>query len=204
MNAARWLGIALMATVVAGCDDAPHPTKVSVTTTTTRPAATQPIKASIAATEPSVADVQAKSLLTIDGAAVEFPRTRLRVKQTQPKLVVMLFSDDPKTAIDENYQGNSYYFEMALTCNDPAQLGTLMWNYQAASSEHVDSMNGVFLNGGKTHLQPVDAHVQFVQMGDKWMVSLSGQFLQFNSKDNSAVSAVKKVVSGALTAELEK
>ncbi len=209
MNLSKWLaGATLLANFgicAVGCDDAPKATKVTVTTTTTQPAATtQPMALSVATTEPAVVDaLPSKSFLMINDRRVEFPRARLRVRQTQPRLMVMLFSDDPNTAIDDNYQGNSYYFELALNCNDPHQLATLMWNYHASSSDHVDSVNGLFLEGGKTHLQPVDAHVQFVPMGGRWVVTLSGDFLQFNPKD-STVAALPKFVNGAVTVELER
>jgi len=156
----------------------------------TQAAATRP------ATQPSLCR------LLINGQVLEFPRARLRLVHTQPKVMVRLFSDDPRQAIDRDYHGNSFYFEMELDTTDPADIGQMVWGFEAASSERMDSSNGVFLDGGRQHLQPFRAQIAFEPAGPGLLMHVRGTFLLFRSRDLQLAERV--LVEGRLWAELEK
>jgi hypothetical protein len=75
--------------------------------------------------------------------------------------------------------GNSFSLEMALDIDEPQQLGMAQWHYQAASAERQETTAGIFFDGGKVQLQPLDVTAEFPPQGDQVIVSLSGKFLLF-------------------------
>src|SRR5258708_6843767 len=93
-----------MALLVAGCDrsqpaSAPPPaTQASpVIAPATAPATTT------ASTQP------VNSVINIGDRMTAFPPARLRVESDGQHLVALLFTDDPKDALKDNYTGNSFY-----------------------------------------------------------------------------------------------
>ncbi len=142
-------------------------------------------------------------MLAIDQEIYSFPPARLRVRQKRggDPVVAVLFSDDPKSAIDDNYAGNSYYLEMALDVGSPDELGQAVWTYKSPSSARMNSTNGIFLNGTRIQLQPLEVRVEFEPRGREMGVLLRGHFLLFDANDPNIGRMVQ--VSGNLTAKVK-
>lgn len=196
---------AAFAGLLANCDT--DRTRQSKTAPTTAPsfttASTQPEWAMDApATEPASTQ-PATSQLTIDGRVWNFPTARLRVSKSGDHVVARLYTNDPKSAINDDYKGNGYYLVMSLDdIREPQQIYTAQWQHKARSREFVDSPSGIFLEGMKYQIQPFDVTAKF--LGDMLLVriDLSGEFLQFDSTDSSAPP--KSVfVKGSLLAPVE-
>jgi hypothetical protein len=199
------ISAALVAGLIVGCDTAR--TKQSKTAPTTAPAfaeaTTQPEWSPDApATEPASTQ-PATSQLTIDNQVWKFPTARLRVSKSGNHVVARLYTNDPKSAINDDYKGNGYYLVMSLDdIREPQQIYTAQWQHKAHSREFVDSPSGIFLEGMKYQIQPFDVTAKF--LGDMLLVriDLAGEFLQFDSTDPSAPP--KSVyVKGSLLAPVE-
>jgi hypothetical protein len=169
VKAGGW--IILMAFAVAiGCDElepavktqpAPPAIPAPATAPATAPAATQP----------------ASSLMNINGHMTIFPAARLRLDSDGQHVVALLYSDDPRDALKDNYTGNSFYLRMVLDIDEPAKLADAQWTYTApSSSEREDSPYGIFLGGRKIALQPFDVRGMFKVNDEGTMVLVSGQF----------------------------
>jgi hypothetical protein len=155
-------------------------------------AATQ-AAASEPATRPAV------SHLTIAGKIVPFPPAVLRLEEEDGNVVALVFSDDPKTAIDDGYDGNSYYLRLPLELDDPANLSGARWTYKANTSEPEDSPYGVFLEGRRWQLHPDDVRVEFEGSPDGPVtVWIGGTFLAVDTTEAKPSDRVK--VMGKLTA----
>ncbi|HET6247786.1 MAG TPA: hypothetical protein VFE47_08820 [Tepidisphaeraceae bacterium] len=115
--------------------------------------------------------------------AFNFPPARLHIDRETKTAV--LYSDDPKNAIESNYAGNSYYMVIKLGDDFADQLGGYQWHYRAISDEHEDSTNGIFLEGQRYYLQPTDMTVTFTGNAPVMTVMLSGTFSEFDMAHNS-------------------
>ncbi len=207
------------AAAVAGCDrgadDAPVNGKAERPATTPytpgkgAPAATAP------ATLPATTQAAREALINIDGNLVLFPAARMRLDESDGKTVVRLFSDDPKgAALDENYDGNSFYLQIdldepldetldgALDGGDAKNLDGVQLTYRAPSSERDDSPYGIFLEGRRWVLQPADVRVAFEGTGSPLDVTISGTFLMFDTSDPSEKPRYAKVAA-TLTAAVQ-
>ena len=195
----RWmcLGIACLITCLigAGCDKPESQQSRGVAKTTTRPAV-EPGKTTLPTTTRP-----ATSVLAIRNQPVTFPPTRLVLQQKEPSLTLLLFSDDPETAIKADYEGNRYYLEIELDIEDVAHLTAADWHYRAASIERADSPNGIFLDGDRKHLQPYDVNIVFTGVGSQITATITGTFLLFQGREPSPPQSV--LVQGVLSAELE-
>lgn len=198
MRRMRWsAGLLLAALPLAGCEKPKDQSQPPVTRTTTRPAETaDPIPATAPATKPTT------SKLWVSGQEFTFPRARLVVQQTQPNLVLALFSDDPKEAIKSDYRGNRYYLEIKLDIDETDHIPSTTWHYKAASAERADSPIGIFLDGDTHQLQPYDVNIAFSGTPSQITMTLAGHFLMFPMREETAVSKAV-TVQGTLTADLE-
>jgi hypothetical protein len=161
--------------LLAGCD------RAKVASSTTAPSRAPTAAASAPATRPAEAVV-----MLIDGQRTEFPPAKLRVKDRGDTLAAMLYSDDPQSALgDGKYAGNGFYFDMTLDVTDAKDLGSARWNFKAPSSEHMETVSGIFLEGRKYHLQPFDVTVEFDGNTSPVTVTLRGQFLMFDPQDET-------------------
>ena len=107
-KACGFSAILATALIAIGCErNAPAPTAA-----TTAPA-TQP----------------AFSLININGHSTVFPPARMRIERDDDHLIAILFSDDPREALNENYTGNSFYLRMNLDINDPAEITATEWRW---------------------------------------------------------------------------
>jgi hypothetical protein len=175
---------ALAATaLVLGCDRTPaHKPIVLNPTPRQNPAPTTRLVVATAPASTQAASQPAKKLshMLVKGSWIEFPEAKLILHKEGDKLNAFLVSNDPPEVINPTYQGNRYYFEMALdTVDDVKNIAQAEFRYKAASAEPQDTPNGVFLDGDRQHFQPYDIQVVFDQEGDHLIADIRGQFLYF-------------------------
>lgn len=196
-----WVHFACILSILAviGCERKPMPRQGAEAGPATEPALVSTTAPSThPATEPTM------SMMVIDERIYTFPPARLRVQQKRSgdPVVAVLFSDDPKNAIDDNYTGNSYYLEMTLDVASPDELGQAVWMYKAPSSSRMNSTSGIFLDGTKVQLQPLEVRVEFEPRGQEMGVMMQGHYLLFDGNDPNIGRMVQ--VSANLTAKVEK
>jgi len=115
--------------------------------------------------------------MNIAGHMTVFPAARMRLETDGQHLVALVFSDDPKAALKNNYTGNSFYLRMELDIDDRDKLADATWHYIAPSSgDREDSPYGIYLGGRKQQLQPYDVQGRFKVSDDGTFALLSGQF----------------------------
>src|SRR3954468_20644064 len=124
--------------------------------------------------------------MKIDGKSVEFPPAKLVITKKAGGLEAILCSDDPPSAIEPNYMGNSFMIEMKLDIDDPAELPTAVWEYKTEKQTPQDSTTGIFLDGARRQMQPADVRVTFERQGDRVVAILGGKFLSFDAHDLAA------------------
>jgi hypothetical protein len=200
--------------LLAGCDDRPksnvktsqppaassaqvasatEPKPVEPSATQTKPPATQPA-------ETPHSTFQIQDARTGQTMAFDFPLARLHIDRDAKKAV--LYSDDPKNAIDSKYTGNGYYLEIPLTDDSLQMLNGYQWHYKAASSEHQDSTDGIFLKGQRYHLQPSDVTVTFTGASPMVIVNVQGSFYQFDMNQSTLEGKLMKV-QGSVNATVD-
>jgi hypothetical protein len=156
----------------------------------TNPSA-QPLAVSqpVASTTQIAATSQPKAppiAMKIEDRLVQFPPAKLRVGTADGKVVALLYTDDPKDAIKNEYSGNSFYFQMQLDADEVKNFADSDWRFKAESNEQADTPYGIFLDGHRKQLQPVDVAITFEPAGgDQTLVSISGKFLMINVEDAS-------------------
>jgi hypothetical protein len=197
----QWIcvGVAFVGVVLVGACDRPQQQGKGVATTTTRPAVAEGAVDAAPTTLPTSRPTT--STLVIRNQPVTFPPARLVLQQREPNLTLLLFSDDPETAIKADYAGNRYYLEIELDINDVAHLMAADWHYKAASIERADSPNGIFLEGDRKHIQPYDVNIVFSGAASQITATINGTFMLFQGREQSAPQSV--LVQGVLVAELE-
>jgi hypothetical protein len=178
----------LVAVCACGCEKSASNPAVS----TNPPATTNPAMAGdTTTTQPAVA------FLMIDGKLQQFPPALLRLRSKDGQVSALLCTDDPPEAINDTYKGNSFYLPMSLDITDASAIGTAEWKFQAASSDHVDSLEGIFLHGARLQLQPLDVVVDFAGGEPKVTVSMQGRFLVASTvRDGPTTVATFSQVSG--------
>lgn len=205
------LTVSLLALAACGCDRAAargqkRAAPVEASTVAADPAPTDAQTAGATQPQTNPADTQpANAFLSIDGRLTEFPPARLRLRKTEDGVAVLLFSDDPRNATSAQYKGNSFYFDVALRVNDPADVPGAEYFYKAPTSEPVESPNGIFLDGTAIQLQPQDVVIRFDGEGKKLMAQVSGRFL-FVPTTGEAQPGRFSAVTGTLftTAEVKE
>jgi hypothetical protein len=184
------IGIFCAAGLWAGCEKADASKKAIVLNPTTRQAAAAPARTAAATTSPATTRPAAatqtanpgkkQSFMMINGVWVDFNEAKLILKREDNRVHAFLSSNDGAEVLKPDYQGNRYYFEMALdTLDDPKNLTLAEYRYKAGSAEPVDSPNGIFIDGDRQHLQPFDIEVTFDRDGDKIVAQIRGQFIYF-------------------------
>ena len=103
----------------------------------------------------------------------------------------MLFSDDPKEAMDKAWAGDRYYFaihfqQMTGFKRVEDRLDGAQWVYTASDTEHEENGNGIYLHGDQMHLEPVYMSVQVEGQAPNLLVKLAGVFLQYDMSDSNA------------------
>jgi hypothetical protein len=165
--------------------------------------AAKPVQPATAA--PDAPPLPPLSFIAVNQQLYEFPRARLRVQRKDDEVLALLFSDDPANREDEAHTGHSFYFEMRLDIDDPAELSDVLWTWRASSAERAESPNGIFLNGWRQHLQPMDVEAAFEphpDLPDRLVLHLAGRFLMFHTRDR-VQSPVWVAVDGRLIVKPE-
>lgn len=167
--------------ILGGCDDPVQSSKP-----TTKPAV------AVAASEPAETSavvaaypVQPPSTLSIDGREVSFPGAKLAVvKHGSGGFTLLLCSDDPPSAIDPGYAGNSYAIYMRLGIDRLSELPAAMLDFKSSDSD--DSSSGIYLHGYREQLHPDDVHISFQKNGDEMMAFVTGTFLHTDASTPAA------------------
>lgn len=193
-----WLASALMAGLcAAGCDrsgDAiapapPEPSSASPTASVVGPALATP------ASRPT------EVYLFVDGKTVKFPPAIATVLPTEP-LELVLHTDDPPEALSAKYEGNRIYLPLKIGPIPLAELAGSEVPIRAASLDRRDTPDGIFLDGDRRHLQPYDVRIGFWANGkDSVMISISGHFVQFATRDEAPPKVVH--LEGVFASELK-
>jgi hypothetical protein len=140
-------------------------------------------------------------MISIDQRRYEFPQAMLRVHQSGGHVVALLYSDDPKDALDDNYRGNGFYFQLPLDVPD-TKFDDDVWMNQAQSSDRVETPYGIFLDGHRRQLQPLDVRIRLRRMDAGSMrVEISGTFLSVDPQDDAAATQVVPVAAWLLAHE---
>lgn len=139
------------------------------------------------------------------GVAHQFGPARLHVsgKPDEPG-TALLFSDDPKEAINKDWVGDRYYFSMALQqpLGEDKQLDGQEWRWTASLADKEETGNGIFLHGDQYHLEPVQALVHFEGLAPHLLVKIAGEFLQYDTTNPNAPPK-RCQVTGVLAPKVE-
>jgi hypothetical protein len=195
------IAILLAAALHLGCDQpkpatpAPGPTTMPTTAPSTQPVAEVPT--SQPATQPAF------SQLMIDGQMYNFPSAKLHVGKSGSHVVARLFTDDPKAALEDDYKGNHYDVQMRLDdIQAPEDVYMAAWQYKSQSAEYNNTPYGIFLDGMRYQLQPLDVSARFLGTMFQVHIDLEGQFLVFDDSDKTAAPKVV-YVKGSLLAPVD-
>jgi hypothetical protein len=174
-----------------GCDDAQETGKPT----------TQPVPV-VKADQPgdSTAMVAAypmrpPAIFTIDGRDVAFPAARIAIVSHRGGLTLRLFSDDPPTAIDPGYLGNSFSFDMRLPIDRAEDLANTSWDHKPADAD--DSGSGIFVHGIHDGLRPYNVHITFQKTDGQLSAYVDGFFLH-DDPQNPIAAPTQVHASGSL------
>ena len=198
------IGLVLLASVL-GCDkpkaqtivaNAPAPTTApapSASIAVTPPPTTEPIEAADT-TPPSC-------IMAIEHQPVEFPQAMLRFHRDGGHLVALLYSDDPKDALNNNYRGNGFYFQLKLDDGTSPNFDTATWIYHSQNSDRIDTPYGIFLDGHRRQLQPQDVRIRLLPSAtdNAMLVEIAGTFLSVDPQDSLASTQVVDVSARVLS-----
>jgi hypothetical protein len=124
-------------------------------------------------------------MLSIDGRDVTFPAAKLAlISHGAGGYTLRLCSDDPPTAIDPGYTGNSYVMDMQLAIDRLGELPAATWDFKPTDSD--DSASGIYLHGCREQFHPRDVHVTFQKNGDELLVFVTGAFLHSDESNPTA------------------
>ena len=149
----------------------------------------------------------------IDDVALEFPPAVLVLRETKDGCVALLYTDDPKEALDRNYRGHSFFFEMPLpelsvsdvllggTADTPAgRRLTTEFRFAEEESRRKHSGNGLFLDGGRITMEPSQADFILDPNGESLSVEVRGWFRRFEGDE--AFSGEMVTVRAVLVPEI--
>ena len=113
------------------------------------------------------------STLLVDGNEIQFPAAKLAVlHRGNGGYMLRLCTDDPPTAIDPGYAGNSYVLDLWVPIDRISDLPGFQMDYKPSPG---DAVSGIFLHGFKEQLHPLGAHLLFQKDGDAMVISITGQ-----------------------------
>jgi hypothetical protein len=197
------LSVVLVTTVASsiGCDRRAATTSADAQSTSPTTAPADATSGNIPATNPASTQPRVAMML-INGRQVEFPPAKLVLRAKGGQVYALLYSDDPPTALEPDYRGNSFYFEMTLDVPDPSQLASAQWMYRAPDSERSDTDQGIFLNGRHQHLQPLNIMIEFDNATAPVKTYLSGQFLRYDEDKDPTIPGQLVPVQAELDSDL--
>ncbi|MEM8875970.1 MAG: hypothetical protein AAGD32_17125 [Planctomycetota bacterium] len=195
-------GVALAC--IAGCEEE-LPTPNQPTSPTAQTPTNDPV--TVVPDEPEAFP----AMVIIEEQTVEFPPAVLVLREDGDVTTAVLYTDDPKEMLDDDYRGNSFYFEMELPDVTIEQIMTggdapngqrqvTPFAYIIEESRRTGTPNGLFLNGGEFVLQPKDADFILDPNGTGLSVEVSGMFARFAGDE--AFSGERVVVRATLIPEV--
>lgn len=208
-----WVTACAMAVgMMMGCERTSSTTPVPGNGAATAPAnttnpATQNANAS--ATQPSTNPTPLT--LTVEGAVNEFPSALIRLDQIDDRIIALLYTNDPPAALKDDYQGNSFYFELPLDIAAPGDITAARYDFKSSSSELSETPEGIFLSGRRWQLQPDDIRIDFHPDPSATpsegaptavKVRLVGTFRLFDAEGQRTTSASIVPVAGEFTAKI--
>jgi hypothetical protein len=196
-----WIAIGIVGLIGAGCDQAKVQSTVGPSPTAQAPA---PVVHVALIPPPTTEPVEAADnappscVMMINQQPVEFPQALLRFKKSGDQVTALLYSDDPKDALENIYSGNGFYFQLALDV--PAvQFNRATWSHSSESSERVDTPFGIFLDGHRRQLQPLDVRIRILHaISGGFKVQMAGTFLSVDPQDSLAPTQVVNVTAWLL------
>lgn len=150
--------------------------------------------------------------ISIDGVPYAFPPAKLWLKRTGNRVRARLLSDDPPEALDSDWSGDSFYFEMDMDLPATEQVAShnagvpqlagqvtaedleaAEWIFRNETSDRTPTKSGIFL-AGATHLQPISVTVLFDHVDENTvMVTLEGIFADFDLARPGEMTARRQV-----------
>jgi hypothetical protein len=119
------------------------------------------------------------------GAPRQFPPARLRlVAKGDEPVTALLFSDDPKEAINKDWAGDRFYLQFPLQhVSDVQKVDGAEWWFQASASEREESANGIFMKGDRYHFEPFNVRVRLEgkPATGGLSIQIAGQFFQYDT-----------------------
>lgn len=153
-------------------------------------------------TLPATLPARPPSFIAIEQQPFEFPPARLSLQVRDGKVMALLFSDDPRDAINRNYLGHSYYLPMTLDIGSVDELPDAVWSCRVSAADQSDSNAGIFLEGDRVHLVPTDVQVNFEPLDDRETVVIVRGGFRWKDDDRTAPPRVVNV-SARLAAEVK-
>jgi hypothetical protein len=121
------------------------------------------------------------------GKVAQFPPARLRlVAKGDEPITALLFSDDPKEAINKDWTGDRFYLQFPLQhVSDVQKVDGAEWWFQASASEREETPNGIFMKGDRYHFEPFNVRVRLEgkPATGGLSVQIAGQFFQYDTTD---------------------
>jgi hypothetical protein len=202
LGAAGSVGVAVLMGA-AGCDDRAQTTPTPTSRPSVVAAAPRPLQAVVLATTNATTaayPMRPPSYLTLDGREVAFPAAKMAlIGHGTGGFTLRLCSDDPPTAIDPGYSGNSYVLDIRLAIDHLSELPAATWDFKHEDGREGggDSASGIYLHGYEEQYHPDEVHVSFQKNGDELLSYISGTFLHSNPA-NPVAPAERVQVSGCL------
>jgi hypothetical protein len=140
-------------------------------------------------------------VMIIDHHPIQFPQALLRIHQTDGHVMALLYSDDPKDALDNSYRGNGFYFQLKLDDVADAKFAQATWIHHSETSGRAETPYGIFLDGHRRQLQPLDVRIRLLPSATGGMTAeMGGTFLSVDPQDSLAATQ-EVVVTARLLAD---
>ena len=127
----------------------------------------------------------------------------MTVTQQGGALNVILSSIEAPDGAASASRANSFLFEMQLDAGTIDDLPSIPWEFRAKDDQPQDSTDGIFLEGGKRQMQPLDVKVTFQKQGARMEAQLTGKFLSFDAQDATLPTRTADV-TGTFDATVEE
>jgi hypothetical protein len=135
------------------------------------------------------------SVLQIGDRSCEFPAARLVLLQLDPTAELALFSGD---APDGTAAGR-YHLLLHPDIDSLAQLDHAEYVITMPTMEQEETSEGIFLDEGRSQLEPHDVLVQFAVVDGLVKVDIRGSFAMFSDRGLPSLVAVQGTLTAALT-----
>lgn len=188
--AARGLILAAVAGLaLAGCDRTPE-------TPAPSPGAPATRTADVPAPASKPAESNAQFLIrlaNVPDQLIEFPPARMVVQVKDEQTRLTLFSKDPVTTRQGEYQGNSFWFEASFDVSTVDALAGSEFAWKNSYNDRLDTNTGLFLRA--QHVQPLEAVLRLERDGDAWVALIQGTFQVFSEGIDDKPATIVNVTS---------